>query len=50
MDRHLVNRLRDGGADAGAASVSGRKWHRSIGGDYQGPWDTVEGTNQDDEP
>lgn len=49
MDRYLVNRMCDGGIDAGTASVSGRKRHRSVGGDHQSPWDAVEGANQDNE-
>jgi serine/threonine protein kinase len=50
MVRYLVNRMCNGGVDAGAAAVPGRKRYRSVGGDHQGPRDTVEGANQDDEP
>ena len=50
MDRYLVNRMCDGGANARAATISRRKRHRSVGGDHQGPWDAFEGANQNDEP
>jgi len=50
VHRHLVNRMRNGRADAWTASIPRRERNRPVGGDHQGARHTVEGADQDDEP